>query len=111
MTLTCHCGNGTKHTDQCGSSRHGPANMKLVNTCLFLLINYINIASFLHNGLNHMDDKIVQFQKTLQIQDTHPVQKKIDRYRSANTDEVIFMLFGNQRTNGPVNAHLTISQV
>ena len=60
MTLTCQCGNGTTQTDQCGSSRHGPANMKLVHTC-FLLINYINIASSLHNGLHHMDDKIVQF--------------------------------------------------
>ena len=25
-------------TDQCGSSRHGPANMKLVHTCLYTLI-------------------------------------------------------------------------
>ena len=25
-------------TDQCGSSRHGPANMKLVHTCLYKLI-------------------------------------------------------------------------
>ena len=24
--------------DQCGSSRHGPANMKLVHTCLYKLI-------------------------------------------------------------------------
>ena len=33
-------------TDQCGSSRHGPANMKLVHTCLYklvppLAVNYI----------------------------------------------------------------------
>ena len=61
MTLTCQCGNGTTQTDQCGSSSHGPANMKVVHTCFFLLINYINIASLLHNGLHHMDDKIVQF--------------------------------------------------
>ena len=25
-------------TDQCGSSRHGPANMKLLHTCLYKLI-------------------------------------------------------------------------
>ena len=25
-------------TDQCGSSKHGPANMKLVHTCLYKLI-------------------------------------------------------------------------
>ena len=40
MTLTCQCGNGTTQTDQCGSSRHGPANMKLVHNAQTLSSKY-----------------------------------------------------------------------
>ena len=42
-------------TDQCGSSRHGPANMKLVHTCLYKLIPPPLAVNYIFQNMENID--------------------------------------------------------